>query len=119
MNQDTRTCDTDIARGLFVPSASTNPFWLLSSIMNRNLTQGCAILIGAVIGAYVTFVLTKTTAAKRQIDVFTAGVYFGCRNAPKGTSVTDRKRCLILTGDARQMARKEAYFKSPPVRSGL
>lgn len=83
--------------------------------MNHYMAQGRAILIGTVIGACVTYALTKTTATSGQIDVFTAGVYFGCRNASEGAAVSDRKRCLALTDDARRIAGSAAYKKAHPV----
>jgi hypothetical protein len=66
----------------------------MSMSINRTAVLGAAL--GVLLGAFIAFAVTKNAMAGKQIDSWTAGVYFGCRNAPSGPVTTDTKRCLDL-----------------------
>lgn len=82
--------------------------------MTVNKTFALGAIAGLALGAIVAFTLTRNAMAEKQIDVLAAGVFWGCRNAPDGKSLTDEKRCLELADDMRGMARQEAYKKAHP-----
>ncbi|MEX4003617.1 hypothetical protein AB4Y38_32560 [Paraburkholderia sp. EG285A] len=82
--------------------------------MTINKTFALGAAVGLVLGAMVAFAVTRSAMADKQIDMLTAGVFWGCRNAPDGKVLTDEKRCLELADDMRGMARQEAYKKAHP-----
>ncbi|MGB8418191.1 hypothetical protein HHL24_27160 [Paraburkholderia sp. RP-4-7] len=83
--------------------------------MRLNKTFVCGAVAGLLLGALIAFTATKSAMASKQVDTLTAGVFWGCRNAPTGHVLTDEKRCLELSEDMRGMARQEAYKKAHPV----
>ncbi|WP_321935228.1 hypothetical protein [Paraburkholderia sp. J8-2] len=46
-------------------------------------------VIGLLVGALPAFAVTKSAMASKQIDTLSAGVFWGCRNAPDGKVLTD------------------------------
>ena len=82
--------------------------------MTINKTFAFGAVAGLALGAMIAFAVTRAAMADKQIDALTAGVFWGCRNAPDGKVLSDEKRCSELADDMRGMARQEAFKKAHP-----